>query len=138
MKDWFKKIENSPEGARFPVSKLIEELNFDAQGLIPVIAQDADSLEVLMFAWMNRDALNETLSTGRMCYWSRSRKTLWRKGESSGHTQQLHALSTDCDGDVLLARISQHGAACHTHRRSCFYLNIDEQQAIISSSAITE
>ncbi|TNC80344.1 MAG: phosphoribosyl-AMP cyclohydrolase [Oleiphilus sp.] len=138
MKEWFKNIENAPEGSAFPLARLLEELNFNDQGLIPVIAQDADSLAVLMFAWMNHDALLETLNTGRMCYWSRSRRSLWRKGESSGHTQKLHTLSTDCDGDVLLAKVSQRGAACHTHRRSCFYLKIGDEQVTISGAFIEE
>ena len=106
-------------------------------GLIPVIAQDAETKDVLMFAWMNQDALEETLKTGKMCYWSRSRNTLWRKGESSGHWQTLKSLRTDCDGDVLLAEIEQDGAACHTMRRSCFYLKFEaEQVRVVSDMAL--
>lgn len=122
MKSWFKAIESQPEGTEFSLEEVLQELCFDDNGLIPVIAQDHDTKEVLMFAWMNREALEETIATGAMCYWSRSRKSLWRKGETSGHRQSLRALSADCDGDVLLAEIEQVGAACHTHRRSCFYL----------------
>jgi len=133
MKAWFKSIEGQDEGTEFALAKVLEELTFDDQGLIPVIAQDEISKEVLMFAWMNKDALVETLNTGRMCYWSRSRKTLWRKGESSGHAQQLKTLRTDCDGDVLLASIAQLGAACHTYRRSCFYLKFDDQTVKIDT-----
>jgi len=133
MKAWFKEIEAQEEGTTFPIATVIEELTFDEQGLIPVIAQDAETKSILMFAWMNRDALEETIATGRMCYWSRSRKSLWRKGESSGHVQQLKELRTDCDGDVLLAMIDQTGAACHTHRKSCFYLKFGEKEVEINT-----
>ena len=94
---------------------------FDEAGLVPAIAQQHDSGEVLMVAWMNRDALAETLATGRVCYWSRSRQALWRKGETSGQIQRLVELRVDCDGDTLLLRVEQTGVACHTGRRSCFY-----------------
>lgn len=133
MKAWFKNIESDEEGTQYPLQALVSELTFNDDGLIPVIAQDAVTKDVLMFAWMNEDALNETIANGRMCYWSRSRKTLWRKGESSGHAQQLVELRTDCDGDVLLALIDQTGAACHTNRRSCFYLKFDGQSVRIDS-----
>ena len=96
-------------------------LNYDAAGLIPCITQDADSGEVLMFAWMNAAAVAQTLATGRVTYWSRSRATLWIKGETSGHAQHLRDLRLDCDRDCLLAMVDQTGAACHTNRRSCFY-----------------
>ncbi len=133
MKAWFENIESDEEGTQYPLQALVSELNFNDDGLIPVIAQDAVTKDVLMFAWMNEDALNETIANGRMCYWSRSRKTLWRKGESSGHAQQLVELRTDCDGDVLLALIDQTGAACHTNRRSCFYLKFNGQSVRIDS-----
>ncbi len=94
---------------------------FDEAGLVPAIAQQHDSGEVLMVAWMNREALAETLATGRVCYWSRSRQALWRKGETSGQIQRLVELRVDCDGDTLLLRVEQTGVACHTGRRSCFY-----------------
>ena len=96
-------------------------LKFDAHGLIPCIAQDADSGDVLMLAWMNSDAVAQTLATGRVTYWSRSRAAFWVKGESSGHVQQLVDLRLDCDRDCLLALVRQTGPACHTNRRSCFY-----------------
>jgi phosphoribosyl-AMP cyclohydrolase len=96
-------------------------LKFDAQGLIPCIAQDADSGDVLMLAWMNAQAVAQTLATGRVTYWSRSRAAFWVKGESSGHVQELVELRLDCDRDCLLARVRQTGPACHTNRRSCFY-----------------
>jgi phosphoribosyl-AMP cyclohydrolase len=102
----------------------LDELIFDDAGLIPVIVQDADNGDVLMFAWSNREALDRTIAEGRMVYWSRSRRELWRKGDSSGHTQHWEELRADCDGDVLLARVHQEGAACHTGARSCFHRSI--------------
>ena len=101
---------------------LLDAIRFGADGLVAAVAQQHDTGEVLMLAWMNRDAVAETLATGRACYWSRSRQALWRKGESSGQTQRLVELRLDCDGDALLVRVDQHGVACHTGRRSCFYL----------------
>jgi phosphoribosyl-AMP cyclohydrolase len=102
----------------------LDELLFDDEGLIPVIVQDVENSDVLMFAWSNREALDRTMAEGRMVYWSRSRQELWRKGDSSGHTQHWQELRADCDGDVLLARVHQEGAACHTGRRSCFHRSI--------------
>jgi len=99
----------------------IDELKFDEKGLIPAIAQDAAGGEVLMVAWMNREALEKTIETGLAHYWSRSRARLWFKGESSGHTQKVAEVRTDCDGDVLLIKVEQTGGACHTGYRSCFY-----------------
>lgn len=100
---------------------LLAAIRFNADGLIPCIAQQHDTGEVLMMAWMNRDAVAETLATGRVCYWSRSRAALWRKGETSGQVQTLHDLRLDCDSDTLLALVHQEGVACHTGRRNCFY-----------------
>ena len=94
---------------------------FDAEGLVPAIAQQHDTGEVLMMAWMNRDAVVETLATKRVCYWSRSRKALWRKGETSGQVQRLVDLRIDCDGDTLLLLVDQTGVACHTGKRRCFF-----------------
>lgn len=100
----------------------ITQVNFNDQGLIPVIAQDWETNRVLMVAWMNHEALLETVTTRRGVYWSRSRKKLWRKGESSGHTQTVHQILLDCDADVILLKIKQTGGvACHTGRESCFY-----------------
>jgi phosphoribosyl-AMP cyclohydrolase len=99
----------------------LDELRFDERGLIPVIAQDAENGQVLMMAWANREALERTLDEGRMVYWSRSRGELWRKGDTSGHVQHWDEIRVDCDGDVVLARIHQEGAACHTGERSCFH-----------------
>ncbi len=105
---------------------LEQAVTFDAAGLVPAIAQQHDSGETLMLAWMNREALAETLATGRVCYWSRSRQALWRKGERSGQVQRLVELRVDCDGDTLLLRVAQTGVACHTGRRSCFYRALRE------------
>ncbi|MFO7855404.1 MAG: phosphoribosyl-AMP cyclohydrolase [Paracoccaceae bacterium] len=107
-----------------------ESLGWDERGLIPAIAQDDATGEVLMLAWMNREALAETLATGRVCYWSRSREALWRKGESSGHVQRLADLRIDCDRDVVLMRVSQTGPACHTDRRSCFYVAVRDGREV--------
>ncbi|MEZ5684830.1 MAG: phosphoribosyl-AMP cyclohydrolase [Paracoccaceae bacterium] len=99
----------------------LASLNYDANGLIPAIAQDAASGEVLMMAWMNAESLARTLATGHVTYWSRSRQSFWAKGESSGHVQKLVELRVDCDRDCLLLLVEQAGPACHTNRRSCFY-----------------
>lgn len=103
-----------------------ESLVYDERGLLPVIAQDATSGEVLMLAWMNAEAVARTLSTGRVTYWSRSRRSFWVKGESSGHVQDLVEMRLDCDRDCLLVRVRQTGPACHTNRRSCFYRAVRE------------
>lgn len=96
-------------------------LRYNADGLIPAVAQDADTGEVLMLAWMNEESLRLTLATGRATYWSRSRQELWEKGLTSGHTQQVVSVALDCDGDALLLRVHQSGAACHTGNRTCFF-----------------
>ncbi len=94
---------------------------FDEHGLVAAIAQDADTNEVLMLAWMNAEALQQTIDTGRAVYWSRSRNALWRKGDTSGHEQHIEEIRVDCDQDAVLLKVRQTGAACHTGRRSCFY-----------------
>ena len=103
------------------ITATLDAIAWSADGLVPAIAQQHDSGEVLMMAWMNREAVAETLATGRVCYFSRSRKALWRKGESSGQVQNLVELRVDCDGDTLLLAVDQTGVACHTGRRSCFF-----------------
>lgn len=108
-------------------------LTYDANGLIPCIAQDADNGEVLMLAWMNVEAVRETLASKRVTYWSRSRQAFWKKGETSGHLQHLVDLRFDCDKDCLLALVRQEGPACHTNRRSCFYTAVREEEAVILS-----
>jgi phosphoribosyl-AMP cyclohydrolase len=122
---YFQAIEPLSSGHALPLSLVIENLAFNDQGLIPVITQDATSKAVLMMAWMNQSALEQTLATGRMTYWSRSRNTFWVKGETSGHTQKLVNMSIDCDGDAILCEVNQTGAACHTGRPNCFYLKVD-------------
>ncbi len=107
--------------ATTPPPALWDAIRFDAAGLVAAIAQQHDTGEVLMLAWMNREAVTETLATGRVCYFSRSRGRLWRKGESSGQMQRLVELRLDCDGDTILLLVDQRGVACHTGRRSCFY-----------------
>lgn len=99
---------------------VMPEIHFNHDGLIPVIAQDATSGEVLMMAWMNAESLHLTQTTGRATYWSRSRQELWVKGETSGHTQEVVSLSLDCDGDTILMQVNQVGAACHTGTHTCF------------------
>ena len=116
-----KQTEKFAMGDSLPWAEVIETLPFNADGLIPAISQQFDSGEVLMMAWMNRESLEETLSTGRVCYFSRSRQKLWRKGESSGQVQMLKEMRFDCDGDTILVIVDQTGPACHTGRRSCFY-----------------
>ena len=101
-------------------------LQFDAEGLIPAIAQQHDTGQVLMLAWMNRQAVEETLATGRVCYWSRSRRRLWRKGETSGQWQRLVEMRLDCDNDALLLKVYQQGVACHTGRRTCFFHRVED------------
>ena len=104
------------------MSDWLDQVRFDANGLVTAVAQDADSGRVLMVAFMNREALEETAQTGRAVYFSRSRQRLWRKGEESGHVQQVRELRLDCDGDVVLLQVAQAGSiACHTGRASCFY-----------------
>ena len=104
----------------------LNEVNWDEQGLVPVIAQDAHTGEVLMFAWMNRDALEQTAQRGEAVYWSRSRRKLWHKGEESGHIQKIVEIRADCDSDVVLLKVEQVGGiACHTGRRSCFFNKLD-------------
>ena len=112
------------------MSALLEKLVFDANGLIPAIAQQHDTGEVLMLAWMNRDSITETLATGQVCYWSRGRQKLWRKGESSGQTQKLVELRLDCDGDTLLLLVDQAGVACHTGRRNCFFTAVRDEELV--------
>jgi phosphoribosyl-AMP cyclohydrolase len=99
---------------------------FDDNGLIPAIAQDIHTGQILMVAWMNREALAQTVATGHAVYWSRSRKRLWHKGEESGHTQAVHDIRLDCDGDVILLKVHQEGGiACHTGRASCFFQRLE-------------
>ncbi|MFM1917261.1 MAG: hypothetical protein RJB01_776 [Actinomycetota bacterium] len=101
-------------------STFVERVRFDAKGLVPAIAQDRESGEVLMMAWMNRESLEQTIATGQATYFSRSRHELWVKGATSGNTQRVHSLALDCDGDALILQVDQIGSACHSGLRSCF------------------
>ncbi len=111
--------------------KVIGELAFNEDGLVPAIAQQADTGEVLMMAWMNADAVRETLATGRVCYWSRSRGALWRKGETSGQLQELREFRWDCDSDTILLQVDQTGVACHTGRRNCFFNAVRDGDVVV-------
>jgi len=135
--DYFESLERAPDLTSFSLDEIIEQLAFNEQGLIPVITQDAETKDVLMFAWMNKIALERTLSTKRVTYWSRSREQLWVKGETSGHAQSLVSMAFDCDGDTVLCQVNQSGAACHTGRHNCFYLHVDTEhrQVLISGDA---
>lgn len=107
--------------------KWLNHIHWDENGLVPVIAQEVGSNEILMFAWMNRDALARTVELGQAVYWSRSRKKLWHKGEESGHFQEVHEIRIDCDQDVLLLKVKQVGGiACHTGRHSCFFSKFEQ------------
>lgn len=108
------------------MTSLTEQIKFDEKGLVPAIVQDHENGEILMFAWMNREALEKTITERRACYYSRSRKSLWLKGETSGHFQKVHDIRIDCDADAVLLRVEQVGGACHTGHRSCFYRTATE------------
>lgn len=135
----FKALESATRDEPLPAIKaLLDAAKFNADGLLPAIAQQHDSGEVLMMAWMNREALEETLSTRRVCYYSRSRGKLWRKGETSGQQQALVSAALDCDGDTVLVKVDQTGPACHTGRRSCFYITLDGEKAAIDSEPLID
>jgi len=122
------------------LSDVLDQLKYNEAGLIPAIAQQHDTQEMLMMAWMNRAALEETLRTGQVCYWSRSRQAFWRKGESSGQQQRLYELRFDCDLDTVLLLVEQTGAACHTGRRHCFFYKVDAdtQQVSVDSEPLID
>ncbi|ACY47708.1 phosphoribosyl-AMP cyclohydrolase [Rhodothermus marinus] len=116
---------------------LLEAVRFNEQGLVPAIAQDAETGEILMVAYMNKDTLRQTLETGRMTYWSRSRQEVWVKGATSGHTQEVREVRIDCDGDVLLFKVKQNGgAACHTGHRSCFYRKLEGDRLVEADAPV--
>ncbi len=131
----FTELESAAKGRREPLSSALDALAWNDAGLLPAIAQDHASGAVLMMAWMNRAALEETLATRRVCYYSRSRRRLWRKGEESGHVQQLKEARFDCDGDVVLLLVEQTGPACHTNRPTCFYLRVEGDSIVVSDAA---
>jgi phosphoribosyl-AMP cyclohydrolase len=112
---------------------VLTKARFNAAGLIPAIAQQHDTGEVLMLAWMNETAISETLRTGQVCYYSRSRQALWRKGETSGHTQTLIEMRLDCDGDTILLRVDQTGPACHTGARNCFFRSVSADGTLVQT-----
>jgi phosphoribosyl-AMP cyclohydrolase len=116
----------------------ISALQYNRDGLIPAIAQQHDTGEVLMMAWMNAKSIQETLNTGRVCYWSRSRQKYWRKGEESGQIQTLKAMRFDCDNDTILLMVDQIGPACHTGRKTCFYKLVQDQKVIIDSKPLID
>lgn len=122
---FFQNLETLGCNQTLPLNEVIEQLAFNDQGLIPAIVQDVESNEVLMLAWMNKAALQHTLLIGRMTYWSRSRSELWVKGATSGNWQLLKSMRFDCDGDAVLCLVEQEGVACHTERKSCFYIEAD-------------
>lgn len=124
-KEFFKQQEKRAVGLEIGLQEFLHELSFNSDDLIPVISQQHSDKTVLMMAWMNREAIEKTLMTGRVCYWSRSRQKFWFKGEESGHTQELVSMQVDCDGDCLLLQVKQVGGACHTQRQHCFYWHID-------------
>lgn len=136
--DIWLQLEQAERGERRPLEAVLAAIPWNADGLITAIAQQHDSGEVLMLAWMNREALLETLSTGRVCYWSRSRQTLWRKGESSGHRQRLIEARLDCDGDAVLLRVDQQGPACHTGRPNCFYNAIRDDAVEVITAPLNQ
>jgi len=134
----FKKLESCATGDSAPLAQVLGELPWNADGLLPAIAQQFDTGEVLMLAWMNRESLAETLDTGRVCYWSRSRRALWRKGETSGQVQSLKELRFDCDGDTILLKVDQTGPACHTGRRDCFYNLVDGDRLVVDKAVLVD
>jgi len=132
----FERLEGFAVGASMPLKEVLDALPWGEHGLLPAIAQQFDTGEVLMLAWMNRVALDETLATGRVCYFSRSRKRLWRKGEQSGQVQMLKEIRLDCDGDTILLKVDQRGPACHTGRRDCFYNLVRGDRVVVDKAPI--
>ena len=138
MSSVWKQLESMAVGQGLPLEQVLDALPWNTDGLLPAIAQQYDSREVLMLAWMNREALDETLASGRVCYFSRSRQQLWRKGESSGQVQKLKALRFDCDGDTLLLEVDQTGPACHTGRRSCFFSKVEGDRVVVTGEVLID
>lgn len=126
-----KALETSPNGTRIDLAEFLDVVKFNDQGLVPAIAQDSASGTVLMLAWMNRDAIDQTLASGLVTYYSRSRQSLWQKGETSGNTQRLVDMQFDCDADAILMLVEQTGPACHTNRPNCFYLRVEDGQVVV-------
>lgn len=133
-----KQTEKFEMGQSLPLGEVLDGLAWNPDGLLPAIAQQQDTGEVLMMAWMNREALEETLEGGQVCYWSRSRQALWRKGESSGQVQMVKEVRLDCDGDTILLKVDQTGPACHTGRRDCFYNKIEGDRVIVDKTPLID
>jgi len=125
LNSYFKKNEALSAPIQLDLNTTLLQLAYNEAGLIPVITQDATNKRILMFAWMNKQAIELTIASKKMTYWSRSRNKLWIKGETSGHVQTLKSMAFDCDGDAILCEVDQTGSACHTGREHCFYLDID-------------
>lgn len=132
-----KDLEQAPSGTQLELPTFLDGIKFNDQGLVPAIAQDASSGSVLMLAWMNRQAIEQTLSSGQVVYFSRSRQALWRKGETSGNTQALQSMHFDCDADAILLQVEQLGPACHTNRENCFYLRVANDLVTVTNSPPT-
>ena len=132
-----KALEVAAAGTSVDLAEFLDAVKFNDQGLVPAIAQDHATGTVLMLAWMNREAIEQTLTTGRVVYFSRSRQALWRKGETSGNTQGLVSLRFDCDADAILLSVDQLGPACHTDRTHCFYLEVRGDSVVVDSEPVS-
>ena len=128
-----KALEVASAGTSVDLAEFLDAVKFNDQGLVPAIAQESASGTVLMLAWMNRASIEQTLATGLVTYFSRSRQSLWQKGETSGNTQRLLSMQFDCDGDAILMQVDQTGPACHTERPNCFYLNVQGGQVVVTT-----
>ena len=128
-----KALEVAAAGTSVDLAEFLDAVKFNDQDLVPAIAQDSASGTVLMLAWMNRASIEQTLATGLVTYFSRSRQSLWQKGETSGNTQRLLSMQFDCDGDAVLMQVDQTGPACHTERANCFYLDVQGRQVVVNS-----
>ncbi len=129
-------LQDADVGTRVDLGSWLDSLPYNDQGLIAAIAQDQSSGQVLMLAWMNREAIQSTLDDGYATYYSRSRQQFWRKGETSGHVQKLVSMHFDCDGDAILLQVEQSGPACHTYRPNCFYLQVDGQEVVVETEPV--
>lgn len=132
-----KDLESAASGTQVDLSTFLDWVPFNEQGLVPAIAQDHTNGNVLMLAWMNREAIEQTLTTRQIVYFSRSRQALWRKGETSGNTQGLVSLRFDCDADAILLSVDQQGPACHTNRTRCFYLEVCDDSVVVDSEPVS-
>ena len=128
-----KALEVAAAGTSVDLAEFLDAVKFNDQGLVPAIAQESASGTVLMLAWMNRASIEQTLATGLVTYFSRSRQSLWQKGETSGNTQRMLSMQFDCDGDAILMQVDQTGPACHTERPNCFYLNVQGGQVVVTT-----